>query len=62
MKIDLKRTDFVELPILLVKGSVILSNSSFNLLFLCPLVYRRRQYCPLSILGLEQLDSFEILV
>jgi hypothetical protein len=41
MKIDLRRIDFVELPTLLVRGSIILSNNSFNLLSLYRLVYRR---------------------
>lgn len=42
MKIVLRRIDFVELLTLLVRGSVILSNSSFNLFSLYRLVYRRR--------------------
>ena len=52
MKIVLRRTDFVELPTLLVRGSVTLSNGSFNLFSLCRLVYRRRHVLSFERSGL----------
>lgn len=52
MKIVLRRTDFVELPTLLVRGSVTLSNGSFNLFSLCRLVYGRRHVLSFERSGL----------